>query len=333
MKRFLLGRGQNRVERLNAPHRIPPRLQRPLGRVGRTLAADRMARNAHDEAVKPSRRFRDHGASVAHRGRIGLEAGDVADPRCSRTPESRPCGRKYGGAGRAAGGGQDHGRAPGAAGSGLAGRGEDPGAGAAPYRRTGGGGPDGQHPWGDGGRDRRLSHPAAKPDRTEDADRGDHRGRLHPDDPGRPGSGGGGRRPVRRIPRAQPGRRPGAGPGAGDARGAAGGPAAAGHVGDAGRGGGVASAGRRAGDRGGGAGLSGRDPLSGAQSGRTVRRGDGAGLSDGAGRRDRLGAGLPAGAGGDPPGRAARQRAAAAAERRCGSAVRRAGPGGAGWGH
>jgi hypothetical protein len=67
--------------------------------------------------------------------------------------------------------------------------------------------------WAKRRRDGRLPRAPAVQGLGQDADRGGHRGRLHPDDSRRSGPGRRRGGDVRRVPRAQPGRRPRPGPG------------------------------------------------------------------------------------------------------------------------
>ena len=114
---------------------------------------------------------------------------------------------------RAAGRGQDDARAAGAARRALVRAGAS-----SCWSRAGS--PPAPRPsaWRDARRARRRHGGASRAPRIAhlgpDADRGGHRGRLHPDDPRRSRARGRRRSPVRRVPRALPRRRPRPRPGA-----------------------------------------------------------------------------------------------------------------------
>ena len=152
-------------------------------------------------------------------------------------------------------------------------------------------------------RDRRLSRPLRLEDLARDPHRGRHRGHLLAADSRRSRTVRRRRRAVRRISRALARCRSRPGAGARRADRLARGSAHSRDVGDARRRAGRQAARRCAGHRQRRPRLSGRDALSRPQGRCAARAADGGCDRDGAARRSRLGAGVPAGAARNPPHR------------------------------
>ena len=137
-----------------------------------------------------------------------VPAARPAHPRGPAAPARRPRHLEPGGARSAAGGGQDDGRAARPAGCDVARNAENRGAGAAAVGRPGGGAAHGAARGRGPRRDGRLPHPDGAARVGAHARGGRHGGHPHADAAGRPGFGGRGRAPLRRVPRAEPERRP-----------------------------------------------------------------------------------------------------------------------------
>ena len=206
-----------------------------------------------------------------------------------------------GGAGGASRRRQDHAGAAGAARCAVAAGQEDHHAGAAPDR-----GPRQRRAHGeDAGRARRRNRRLPRPVRLQGLarhqDRGRHRGHFFAADSRRSGTDRRRRGAVRRIPRALARCRSRAGAGARRAGRPARGSAHSRDVGDARRRAGRKTARRCAGHIERRPRLSGGDPLSRPQGRCAAGAADGGRDRDGAARRSRLGAGVPAGGRGNPP--------------------------------
>ena len=173
-------------------------------------------------------------------------------------------------------------------------------------------------------RDRRLPRPLRLESVARNPDRGRHRRHFLAADSRRSGTDRRRRRAVRRIPRAFARCRSRPGAGARRANRPARGSAHSRDVGDARRRAGGETARRGAGDLKRRPRLSGRDPLSRPQAGRAAGAADGGCDRDGAARRSRLGAGVPAGRGGNPPHPEFSRRAHPRRHNRNRAAVRRA---------